>query len=252
MEVVLSPLILVQANQLLEAQRLLEDKTRLLPCLLLFGERTSSHIDLQYGLDLPVLESKGAVSYQSDALHKRVELLKSVFPQLKAFGVMFVSEGLNRTCNVKGILDELTKEGPNMSYYFTYNVLTENFELHCYHIEQPRLRIPFRLANNDTLLAAINSSQQSKPKLDDGNEYEKQADFNKKLIPRIDKIISYLESTPVADSILRKVNLLILQLKKAPTADIEQQVTEKEMELQVLNIICNQWETRQVLDRSQP
>ena len=62
-------------------------------------------------------------------------------------------------------------------------------------------------------------------------------------------MIRYCEREYVTDQVLRKLSLLVSLLKKEPTTDIEQALLDKELELEALQVICNQWESAQVIDK---
>ncbi|CEP60820.1 Csi1p LALA0_S02e00364g [Lachancea lanzarotensis] len=249
MEVLLPPVIILQVNQSLDVKRVLGGSRPEPLCLLLFGEISHSNVIVHYGLELPLLEENGTISYASDALNKRIGLVRSVLPQLQLLGIIFVIDS-SLPFHFDTILDALMSEVETLKSFLIYTIQGNKLDLRCHQIDEPRHRMPVRFLNNDTLLAAIDDSQHLRN--EDKNDHEKQKDFKEKLISRISNIIRYLEQGQVTDSILRKINLLVLQLKKAPTNDIEQQVLEKEMELQLLNIICDQWETGHTLGRSDP
>ncbi|SCU91964.1 LAFA_0F07008g1_1 [Lachancea sp. 'fantastica'] len=251
MEIVLSPVVILQVNQLLETKKAFESAISEPFGLLLFGEVSQSDVLIQHGLELPLFDENHTLNYHSEVLNKRIELLHSVFPHLQPLGIIFLGESFY-PCSFNKILDALTKEVVTLKCFLIYTLQGNKLDIRCHQIDGPRNQLPLRLPNNDTLLAAIDGSKQYTLRNEDKNDNEKQKEFNEKLISRINTIIDYLEKGQVTDSILRKVDLLVLQLKKAPTNDIQQQVLEKEMQLQVLNIICNQWEAGQTLSRNVP
>ncbi|CAB4256910.1 similar to Saccharomyces cerevisiae YMR025W CSI1 Subunit of the Cop9 signalosome, which is required for deneddylation, or removal of the ubiquitin-like protein Rub1p from Cdc53p (cullin) [Maudiozyma barnettii] len=70
------------------------------------------------------------------------------------------------------------------------------------------------------------------------------------LIKRVDSIISFLSQTRYNPHIynenyellLRKVSILVSKLELEPTSDIENEILNKENEIKLLQIACNQWE----------
>lgn len=80
------------------------------------------------------------------------------------------------------------------------------------------------------------------------NENENQ--LVSRLIKRIETIIQFLKMNPInfqsyngnRELILRKVSLLVSRLELGGTDDIQKEIMNKENEIKLLQIACNQWE----------
>ncbi|SCU89163.1 LANO_0D04082g1_1 [Lachancea nothofagi CBS 11611] len=245
MELVVRSGILIEANHTLESQIELQGLSKAPQCLLMFGDKSSFRIEFQHSLELPLIEKSGVTSYRKDTLQKRISLINSIAPDCGLLGVMFL---VQQNYDLKRLVAELLQNLPHLYCFFTYAVSVEDLDLKCYQIEEPGAQIPYILSNSDTFLSAIDNAR-PKSTAQNTEEFEEQEDFKKKLIQRVDIMIRYLENGQITDEILRRINLLVLQLKKTPTEDIDQQVMEKEIELQTLNIICDQWESAQTLKK---
>ncbi|CCD23181.1 Csi1p NDAI_0B01470 [Naumovozyma dairenensis CBS 421] len=108
--------------------------------------------------------------------------------------------------------------------------------------------------------ASSSSSRNKNPQattLQDNDEEENNRDEIKlrKLIKMIDNMIHYLEmfengeyiikekkGIKINDKILRRISILISDLQKSPTKDIEDEIMNKENEIRIIQIACEQWE----------
>ncbi|SCU95025.1 LADA_0G12948g1_1 [Lachancea dasiensis] len=242
MDIVLQPGILLEANQLFDLKIEVENRGSPPLTLLLFAQESQHHCEFEHSVVLPLFEEEGQLTYQTPNLLKRVNLVTTVTPELSPQGVMFVCKDYTR---LRGVMMQLEQDLPQLCCFFSYAVSGADFKAQCYRTGEPWLQIPFQLPSSNVFLSALDNFHLERTTRPEG--FAEQDEFKKKIMVKIDRMIRYLESGNVTDEILRKMSRLVLQLKKAPTRDIEQQVVEKEVELQTLDIICDQWEMSQTL-----
>lgn len=230
------------------------DNARPSGCLLLFGcESGNNLITIERCMNVPlklnyVDDFNATFEYDSSQVDTRISLLYVTNPQLKPLGIMVFND---KFYDYTKMVEKLKAEKKDIKCLFAYEPQAGNCEKHklyCYMMEGKQreikfMRIDFQLQNINIALGKGSTEAKSTETVTDEEEFADEKEKITKLITKLDRIIKYLESLPNNDSkILRNVSMLVMQLKRQPTEDIEEEIMNKESEINALNIACEQWE----------
>ena len=251
----------------------IEEAMRLPQMFFILGKESEENtIELHSTIEIPfnLIPNKiNSGSINSDSFYldigcikTRIELSNTVHPDLFPYAVLVTNDEYYDYNNaIQDILKESNLEF-NIKWIFNYELNPDqsDLKLNCFYIrmdESNPLNFTFKkigyqmehidinLNAKKTELNAISSSG-----VPDENDYIKSynetqseySNFSKNLIDEIDQIILYLEKGNPDPYILRKISILVSQLKKKPTSDIEEAIFNKESEINIINIACKQWE----------
>lgn len=244
-EVLIRGTVLLDANHHFETQINACGKITLPICLLLFGCAHGLKIEVSESVSLPIKydQETTLLVFDDESLRERVYLVQAVHPNLSLLGVLLINHDIY---SFDDCLMELFRVAPSLQFYLTYMPSESEFELKCFSKRAVRLSCQI-LTSDNVGMEIINATMFKDTLRDSDNQFNKQLDTTKKLITKIDSMVGYLQREEISDQILRKLRLLVSQLKKPATSDIEQVLMDKEVELQTLNLLCEQWETAQII-----
>lgn len=246
--VTLNRLALIDANYQYESTSD-QSSDRPSQCLLLFGIQTESDmIVIERCMNVPLTlnfaeDLHANFEYDSDQIDARIKLLNVTNPQLSAIGVMIFND---RFYDYTKVVRKVKADKDSIMCLFTYEPQKSHDEeqkLYCYWIESA----PMKLTRIDFHLQNSNIRLEKEVKCTEPLTWQQQLTGEKeittKLIVRLERMIRYLESPHNKDAkILRSISMLVTQLKRHPTEDIEEEIMNKESEINALNIACEQWE----------
>ncbi|CAR30950.1 hypothetical protein ZYGR_0P02540 [Zygosaccharomyces rouxii] len=248
----LHELLLLEVNYQYES-RSVGDTTRPPLCLLLLGLPLDDHekFEIQRSIAIPlrlqvINDQDGQFVYDLDQVTRRIKLARETNPQLQLCGIMVVNDQIyDYEKPIESLMQHF--EG-QIEYLFTYKP-DSNAEmgrkLNGFSLLPQRQRIGYRLIHGKVNIetqkidASINSSL---PEISDRQRMDQELSFVQKLTQEIDKMIRYLDLAQPSDAVLRKISMLVSQLKRGPTTDIEEMIMNKEGEINALRTICEQWE----------
>ncbi|QLQ80173.1 hypothetical protein HG537_0D01740 [Torulaspora globosa] len=248
--VLLDQLAFIEANYQYE---LIAQSGRPPQCLLLLGHKSTDNnfvlsrcVNISLSLK-SVAASCASFEYDINQVNKRIELAECTNPGLKPLGIMVLNETLY---DYSSTLKRLITQVEGLRYLFTYDPHQES-SLNCYSVELDSHqlilnRVHYELRNSGT-------------NVDLGfgrvghDEAVNEQEFTTKLAGKIDRIIQYLRnSNDIDPKLLRSVSLLVSQLKRQPTDDIEEEILNKESEISAFRTACEQWEIGTGLLRNKP
>lgn len=247
-------LVLIEANYQYEMLTD-EDSTRHPQCFLLFGHQPdrgstllSRSIVIPLSLKFNNDGMEGKFLYDSRQVSKRIELITDTNPHLKPCGIMIVNDKFYDYTN---IVEQLALEQDEIRYLFCYEPHLDSkteFELYAFLIKQEGdgidlKRIGYELENTQIAIKSQVDEEDAVDLLSGKRRDEEETQFAQRLIGEIDRFIEYLE---IPDNnnpeILRHISMLVAQLRRDATKDIEEELMNKECEINVLKIACEQWE----------
>lgn len=248
----LDQLVLLEVNYQYENQ-LGGDGTRPPLCLLLLGCHLDDHekFEIQRSLITPlqlqVIDNQdGEFVYNLDQVLRRIRLIRETNPQLQLCGIMVIN---NQIYDYDKPIESLMRNFKGqIKYLFTYepDLNAEiSRKLNGFTLFPRKQRIGYRLqhgrVNVESQKIDANTNPLN-PHVAERQCLDQQEAFTEKLIHEIDKMIGYLDHGQPSDAILRKISMLVSQLNRGPTTDIEEAIMNKENELNVLRTVCEQWE----------
>lgn len=246
MDIKLHVSVIIDVNHNFEMQVNKSGSTTIPLCYLLFARCSEDSAEIVKGVPIPIEYDNGNASLTCNSLtlQTRIRLIQTTTPDLSPYGVLLVNHDLNDYHEfLIGLRRDLAIE-----YYFTYSPSVQKLQLRCYCDELLERQVAYQIVKNDAVTLAVSNAAirtEAQQQRDDWSN--EQVRISKHLIQEIDKVVSYLQSDHVTDEILRKVSLLVSELKKPVTEDIKQELLSKEIELQSLRLLCEQWETLQSL-----
>lgn len=232
-----------------------KDNRRPFGGLLLLGHWSETNeITLEKCLNVPLtLSHQGDLNatfeYDSGQVSRRIGLLNVTNPHLKPVGLMVFNDKLY---DYTKIVEKISSEVLDLNWVFTYEPRTSQYKkplLYCYRFEcQPTgiglTRIDFQIQSDTIDLDRNNAGVRRLETLTEKQEIANETERTTKLIAKLDRIIAYLEKSQNNNSkILRSISLLVVLLKRRPTEDIEEEIMNKECEINAIVIACEQWET---------
>lgn len=233
MDIQLSSIIVLEVNHYFETYILKHNPASLVAFILLGNSKIlkcSVLIDLNVDLF-------GNLGYSEELLEKKTKLIQTIYTDIYPVSVLLINSDSN---NVEYLLKKLTNQYSLLSY-FTYIPDPRDFQLYQYQDMQLTYRIPYRLLNDKIVTYNKPPSKKFQDCLDEQNHVKKM------LIERIDNILNYLNYGTIDDRILRNCWLLVSELCKPATQDIDQLILEREVDWETLQILCKQWETVQYI-----
>lgn len=222
-------------------------------CLLLLGlESSDKNILLSRCINIPLsLKQVGASSasfeYDTDQVNRRIELTECTNPGLKPLGIMVLNETLY---DYSLTLERLMTQVQGLRYLFTYDPHQAS-SLNCHSMKLDSHRLTLNRVHYELRDSSSNVDLGFPAAAHD--ETVSEQEFTTKLADKINRIIQYLQhSNDVDAKLLRSVSLLVSQLKRRPTDDIEEEILNKESEIAAFRTACEQWEIGTGLLKNKP
>lgn len=246
-------LVLIEANYQYEMLTH-EDNIRHPQCFLLFGLQSDRGTTLlSRSIVIPLSlnfedDTEGNFQYDSMQVSKRIELVTDTNPHLKPCGIMVVND---RFYDYTNIVEQLTQEQIDIRYLFSYEPHIDSeteFELYAFLIQREGdgielKRVGYELENTQIAIKSQVDDEDAIDLLSGKRRDEEETQFAQRLIEELDRFIQYLEVPENNNSeILRHISMLVAQLRRDATKDIEEELMNKECEINVLKIACEQWE----------
>ncbi|CCE62427.1 hypothetical protein TPHA_0C02740 [Tetrapisispora phaffii CBS 4417] len=242
-------------------------------CFLLLGHgRSTNAAKITRSLEVPLLSNKGNLG-ESDfdrstnlhpdiqAMYKRIKLLNKIDPLLETSGILLIN---NEHFDYENCIITIIQELGNIKWLFRYSPsFNKEILLDCYLLNQIGDAISIKKTYFELETEKYSfKTEQLKKELDtefnynDKNyslsKYENEIADQKRVIlqivKNIDKITGYIKNGGRDPDILNKIALLLYQLKKPPTEDIEYELMNQESEIDIINIACKQLEIANKLD----
>ncbi|QLL34254.1 hypothetical protein HG536_0G01130 [Torulaspora globosa] len=248
--VVLDRLAFIEANYQYE---LIALSGRPPQCLLLLGHESpdkncllSRCVNIPLSLK-PVAASCTSFEYDINQVNRRIELTECTNPGLKPLGIMVLNETLY---DYSPTLQRLMTQVDGLRYLFTYDPLQES-SLSCHSVELDSHRLTLNRVHHELRDSSSNMDLGFREAAQD--EAASEQEFTIKLAGKINRIIQYLRhSNDIDPKVLRSVSLLVSQLRRHPTDDIEEEIMNKESEISAFRTACEQWEIGTCFLRNKP
>ncbi|GCE99271.1 hypothetical protein ZYGM_001833 [Zygosaccharomyces mellis] len=248
----LHELLLLEANYHYEIQ-LTDDVTKPPLCLLLLGQPLNDHekFEIQRSvaitLHLQVINDQdGQFVYDLHQVSKRVNLVKETNPHLELCGIMVTDDQIyDYNKLIESLIQHFKGE---IKYLFTYEPVLNSVmghKLNGFTVSPHGQQIGYRLKHGKVNIETRKADENTNsclPQTSDRQRMDQELSFVQKLTQEIDRIIRYLDYSQPSDRVLRKVSMLVSQLNRGPTTDIDEMIMNKEGELNALRTICEQWE----------
>ncbi|GAV54522.1 hypothetical protein ZYGR_0AM00600 [Zygosaccharomyces rouxii] len=248
----LHDLVILEVNYHYESQ-LADDAARPPLCLLLLGLPLGDpeKIEIQRSIAIPlrlqvVNDQDGQFVYDLDQVARRLRLVRETNPHLQICGIMVTNDQIyDYDKPIESLMQHF--EG-QIRYLFTYKPglnVEMNRKLNGFTLLPQRQRIGYRLKQGKVNIETHKNDDSTNsllPQISDRQHMDQEISFVHKLTQEIDKMIRYLDHGQPSDLVLRKISMLVSQLNKGPTTDIEETIMNKEGEIDALRTICEQWE----------
>lgn len=249
----LHELLILEVNYHYEGQ-LTDDTTRPPLCLLLLGLPLNDHekFEIQRAIPIPLRlqvmnDQDGQFCYDLDKVSKRIKLIRETNNDLQLCGIMVINEKIyDYEKPIENLMQDFQGQ---IKYLFTYEPgldVEMDRKLNGFTLLPKRQRIGYRLKHGKVNIEADkiveNDVNPFSHQISTKQHMDQELSFSQKLTQEINKMIQYLDNRQPSDLILRQISMLVSQLEKGPTIDIEETIMKKEGELDVLRTICDQWE----------
>lgn len=256
-DILLYQVVLNEVNFNYENELLRFNSERIPQCYVLMGtvekeKNNLTQLTIKKCINTPLRFNKDPyiLHYEEDELSDRLDLVKTVDQELTPVGVLVVND---KQYDYKELTKRLEKQFNIISYvefrYTPHAQVKGNQELNLQCFQQNTNGSMSRRVDYQLIRSKIKiTTKEADPfELTDAFalQEKKEAELVSSLTIRIDRIITYLKNAPESDSndiILRQISLLVARLRRPTSSDIELELLEKENEIRLLQVACNQWE----------
>ncbi|SJM88785.1 uncharacterized protein ZBIST_4974 [Zygosaccharomyces bailii] len=249
--VTLNRLLFQEVNYQYECQT--RDQSQRPPlCLILLGHSLESDgaYEITRAIAIPmtlnIQESQETeFQYNKPQVERRIRLMREVRPELQVCGIMVINDHLY---DYKGLIKSFVNDfDTKVKYFFTYEPDLDaemHTKLNGFQLHPTKQRIGYRCDHGEIPIAT-NESNLEIPQVSDRQRMEQEIAFERRLAAEIDRMINYLDKCKPSDIVLRKMSMLVCQLRRGATEDIEEALMNKEGEINALRTTCEQWEMAQ-------
>ncbi|QLG74459.1 hypothetical protein HG535_0G03420 [Zygotorulaspora mrakii] len=244
-------LVLLEANYHYELLSR-DDNIRHAQCMLLFkGKTDEKTVLLMKSVLVPTnLDCEDSnnprLQYDAEQLDRRISLICETNPELIPYGIMVLNEDLFDYANV---IKKLHRDYhiQVLLYYQPQSDMNKRLNLKVYSIIEKNKKLCFERADyqleNTEIQIDDGTSSIRQDSSEEGGRIGEETRFVQRLIEEINRMINYLEGPDNANpEVIRHISLLVSQLRKGATEDIEGETMDKECEINALNIMSEQWE----------
>ncbi|AQZ15328.1 CSI1 (YMR025W) [Zygosaccharomyces parabailii] len=249
--VILNCLLFQEVNYQYECQS--RDQIQRPPlCLVLLGHSLESNgaYEITRAIAIPMTlnveePQGGEFQYNKPQVERRIQLVREVRSELQVCGIMVVNDHLY---DYKDLIKRFVHDfDTKIRYFFTYEPDLDaemHTKLNGFQFHPSKQRIGYR-CDHGKIPIATDECNLEIPQVSDRQHMEQEIAFERRLAAEIDRMINYLDKCEPSDIVLRKMSMLVCQLRRGATEDIEQAIMNKEGEINALRTTCEQWEMAQ-------
>ncbi|SCU85330.1 LAMI_0C10880g1_1 [Lachancea mirantina] len=214
-------------------------------CHLMYGTIREAQAKVTGSMPVEVRETTKGMMCDFASLKRRCGLLS--VEKVVVLGLVLVNGSVDQCARIAmHIMPTVTE----LQFYACYQVSPVMFELECYDLAG--IRWPAKVVTDNEANRCIEASFPELRSGSRGFDRSRHRQVTHRLLHGIDVICEYLKKDHVSDAVLEQVSLLVSEIQKGPTPDIELALAEKEADLQTLDILCSQWESVEILNRVLP